>query len=158
MCVLANVRSSFFQGLKVGNNLPALSLGEMRERRHAAPGDASWTSAWFSGGAFLMPAPSGPWQAAHSRAKSLAPARCARCCPSKGLLSALTFGGACWTSVPTRAQAAAATSRTRTPVTGTRSPLTAHRRYFETDGAQPVRTGRFHRTPRSAGGVAHLSQ
>ena len=29
-------RSSFLQGLKVGNNLPALRLGKMRKRRHAA--------------------------------------------------------------------------------------------------------------------------
>ena len=29
-------------------------------------------------------------------------AQASRSCPSKGLLSALAFGGACWTSVPTR--------------------------------------------------------
>ena len=117
-------------GRCANEGIPRLS-DPFRKTQKSASGDALCTSAWFSGGAFPIPLPSGPWQAEHSRANSFAPACCARCCPSKGLSNVLARGGACWTSVPTRAQAAVATSQTRAPTTRTRNPFIAHLRYFE---------------------------
>jgi len=72
----------------------------LRKIQNSTPGGAAYTSGCRSRGAFPIPSRFAPWQAAHSRAYNLAPARLADSLPSSGLLEFAAVIGTRWTRLP----------------------------------------------------------